>query len=410
MFSRILRTAPSGGSSAWASLADRALATQQCRAFSQSQALASSVIHFPKTSSTELDNLLENVRYKVILPSYLPEGQRKRLYNRHYKAQLEADPITMEIDGEKLRFYFTDPVRDVPSTKKSLYDIIDLMKTPDDWAILPRLLEGLCVQAGRKLHYNQYGKLIRRAAMAGCIHTILTCAREVKRTNFKLDNQEIALDVMVNIQVEAILSDWDAAETAKALQRTERVLDMLEEKDHQPTTKKKADDTTPKRTYPLHKDPLILGSRLHMAAAVAAKHNGGVDADGKVAKYAREIVALWPEGKGALALYGEEDFAADPSLQHLRHDTQITYTVAPLLHGFRLAADVVEDQELAGQLRTRAEVLERELSTAIERKPMAPGRRVERVYRKLFPDQNPPVAAEEAAASKHPVEAQTVEA
>ncbi|KAH8910249.1 hypothetical protein BR93DRAFT_925280 [Coniochaeta sp. PMI_546] len=390
MFSRILRAAPSGGGSAWASLADRTLATQQCRAFSQSPALASSVIHFPKTSSAELDDLLDKIRYKVILPSYLPADQRKRLYNRRYKAQLEADPITMEIDGEKLRFYFTDKVRDVPSTKKSLYEIIDLMKTPDDWAILPRLLEGLCVQAGRKLRYDQYGKMIRRASMAGCIHTILTCAREVKRTNFKLDSQEKANDVMINIQVEAIMSGWDAAETAKALQRTERVLDMLEEEDHQPT-KKKGD--TAKRTYPLHKDPLILGARLHMAAAVAAKHNGGVDADGKVAKYARELVALWPEGKGALELYGEEDFAADPSLEHLRHDTQITYTVAPLLHGFRLAEQVV-DQELSGQLRTRAATLERELGGAMARRPMPEGRRTQQVYRRLFPGQSPPVVGE----------------
>lgn len=296
----------------------------------------------------------------------------------------------MEIDGEKLRFYFTDKVRAVPSTKKSLYEIIDLMKTPDDWAILPRLLEGLCVQAGRKLRYDQYGKMIRRASMAGCIHTILTCAREVKRTNFKLDSQELANDLMINIQVEAILSDWDAAETAKALQRTERVLDMLEEEEHQPAKKK---GETVARTYPLYKDPLILGGRLHMAAAMAVKHNGGVDADGKVAKYAREIVALWPEGRGVVDLYGEEDLKADPSLEHLRHGTQIVYTVAPLLHGFRLAAQVV-DSELAQQLESRAAMLEKELSGALERRPLREGGRTQQVYLKLFPGQSAPVAGE----------------
>lgn len=409
MFSRILRTAPSGGSSAWASLADRTLASQQCRAFSQSPALASSVIHFPKTSSAELDDLLDKIRYKVILPSYLPADQRKRLYNRRYKAALEADPITMEIDGEKLRFYFTDKVRDVPSTKKSLYEIIDLMKTPDDWAVLPRLLEGLCVQAGRKLRYDQYGKMIRRAAMAGCIHTILTCAREVKRTNFRLDSHETVNDVMINIQVEAVMSGWDAAETAKALQRTERVLDMLEEEDHQPLPKKKG-EILPKRTYPLHKDPLILGARLHMAAAVAAKHNGRADADGKVVRYARELVALWPDAdKGAAALYGEADVAADPSLAHLRHDTQITYTVAPLVHGFRLAAQVVEaegDAELAAQLRARVDTLEEELAGALARRPLAEGRRAQVVYRKLFPDQSEGMEhVGEEKAGEQPVEA-----
>lgn len=306
----------------------------------------------------------------------------------------------MEIDGEKLRFYFTDKVRAVPSTKKSLYEIIDLMKTPDDWAILPRLLEGLCVQAGRKLRYDQYGKMIRRAAMAGCIHTILTCAREVKRTDFRLDSQELANDLMINIQVEAILSDWDAAETAKALQRTERVLDMLEEEDHQPASRKKAEEAAA-RTYPLYKDPLILGARLHMAAAMAVKHEGGVDIDGKVAKYAREIVALWPEGRGVAELYGEEDLKADPSLQHLRHDTQIVFTVAPLLHGFRLAAQVV-DPELARQLESRAATLEQELSGALARQPLREGGRTRQVYLKLYPGQTPPRAEQTA---EQPVEA-----
>ncbi|KAB5558488.1 hypothetical protein GE09DRAFT_1286699 [Coniochaeta sp. 2T2.1] len=401
MFSRVIRAAPSGGSSAWASIAERTLTIQQCRAFSQSRALASSVIHFPKTSSTELDDLLETVRYKVILPSYLPEDQRKRMYNRRYKTQLEADPITMEIDGEKLRFYFTDKVRAVPSTKKSLYDILNLMKTPDDFAILPRLLEGLCVQAGRKLKSEQYCKIIRRAGMQGCIHTILTCAREVKRTNFKLDTFDKANTTMINIQLEAIMSDFDEAETAKALQRTERVLDMLEEKDHQPTVKK---GETLHRTFPLWKDPLILGHRLHMAAVVAVKHNRGADVEGKVAKYAKEIVALWPEGKGAVELYSEQDFAADETLARMRHPTDVFFTVAPILHGFQLAAEVV-DEQLAEQLRTRAATLEKELSAALAARPLQEGRKAAQVYQKLFPgrEQSPP--ATEAAASEQPIEA-----
>jgi hypothetical protein len=346
------------------------------------------------------------MRYKIILPSYLPADQRKRLYNRHYKAQLEADPITMEIDGEKLRFYFTDKVREVPSTKKALYDMIDLMKTPDDWAILPRLLEGLCVQAGRKLRYPQYGKIIRRASKAGCIHTILTCAREVKRTNFKLDCHEIVNDIMIAVQEAAINSNWDDAETAKALQRTERVVDMLEEKDHQPVKKKSDDDNASEPTYPLWKDPVILGARLHMAAVAAAEHSSGVDLDGKVAKYAREIVALWPEGRGALELYGEEDFKAESSLGHLRHDTQITFTVAPILHGFRKAAQVVAptEPELAQQLESRAATLEKELSAALARRPLREGSRLQQLYVKLFPERSPP-AGEETATSEQPVEA-----
>jgi hypothetical protein len=331
----------------------------------------------------------------------LPADQRKRLYDRRYRAALEADPITMEIDGEKLRFYYTDRLRDLPNTQAALHKIINLLKTPDDWAILPRLLEGLVVQSKRKLKYPNICMLIRRASIAGCLHTIMTCAREVKRTGFRLDQHEKACDLMVNIQIEAILSDFDEGETSKALQRTERVLDMLEEEGHQPTIRK--DREIPDRSYPLHKDPILLAGRLHMAAAMAVKHQNGQDTDGKVAKYARELVALWPEGRGVLELYTEDDAKADKSLKHLDHPVQIIYTSALALHGFQLAAQVV-DSELADQLRARCLGLERDLGEALAERPLADGRRLHQVYRKLF-GEPPSVAADEQASDEQPVAA-----
>jgi hypothetical protein len=307
----------------------------------------------------------------------------------------------MEIDGEKLRFYYTDLMRDLPNTGATIRRILDLLKTPDDWAILPRLLEGLYVQSRRKLKFPNACKIIRRASIAGCTHTIMTCAREVKRTNFKLDKHEKANDLMVSIQTEAILNDFDEAETAKALQRTERVLDMLEEKDHQPLKRQRLQREG--GTYPLWKDPLLLGARLHMAAAMAVKHRGGADADGKVAKYARELVALWPEGKGMLELYSDQDARVDPSVKHLRHPVQVLHTAAPVRHGFELAAQVV-DGELAQQLRERGRALERDLTVALAERPLEDGRRLHQIYSKLFGE---PLndAADKRAADEQSVEA-----
>lgn len=340
-----------------------------------------SAINFPKTSSTELDEILEKIRYEIILPSYLPALQRKRLHNRKYKAALEADPITMEIDGEKLRFYYRDLLTEMPNTKALLRRVTSLMKTPDDWAVLPRLLEGVCVQAKRKLGKDHYAKLVRNASMAGCVHTVLTCAREVKRTNFKLDNHEVVGDLLANIQVEALRAGFSEEETVKALQRTERVMEMLEDENHQPRPKR---GETEVNLFPLHKDPVFLASRLHMAAAVAVKHRGGVDEEGKVAKYAREVVALWPEGKGLSDLYELDAYTGGKTTaRHLKHPSNMVITAAPVQNGMELAAQVV-DEELAKQLRSRAQALAKDVEEAWAKDPLRAGSKMHEVYEKLI--------------------------
>lgn len=354
---------------------------QQRRAFSVSQPLGVSAINFPKTSSKELDELLEKIRYDIILPSYLPALQRKRLHNRKYKAALEADPITMEIDGEKLRFYYRDLLKEMPNTKDLLRKVVALMKTPDDWAVLPRLLEGVCVQGKRKLKKDDYSKLVRKASLAGCVHTVLTCAREVKRTNFKLDNREVVTDLLANIQVEAVRADYSEEATNKALQRTERVMEMLEDENHQPKLKR---GQTEAHIFPLYKEPIFLAARLHMAAALAVKHRGGVDEDGKVTKYAKELVTLWPENQGMSDLYKtDEHTGGKANAERLRHPAKMLITGAPVQNGMQLAAQVV-DAELAKELRNRAQAVAKDVQAAWAQKPLREGSRMYEVYDKLI--------------------------
>lgn len=338
------------------------------------------VVSFSETSSPELDNLLASIRHKIILPSYLQLEQRKKLYDHRYEKKLQADPITMEIDGETLKFYYTDLLNDMPNTRNIVFKAVDQMKTPDDWQNLPRLLEGVCVHAGRKLRHYDYPKMIRKAGFQGQLRVIFACIREAKRTGFKLATSETVNELLVWVQKEAIESDWDKVATEQALAWTERVIESLEDEKHQPVRKRGKKDL---KAFPLFRDPQVLAPRLHMAAALAAKHNGGEDAGGKVTKYAKELMSLWPEGKGLMELHSPQAYQEREELRYLLNNNEFLWCAAPILSGLRMAAEVVEPA-LAEQLKRRIGPLEKEVETAwqaVSKDSTGKGREI---YKALF--------------------------
>jgi hypothetical protein len=266
----------------------------------------------------------------------------------------------MEIDGEVLKFYYTNLMNDIPNTRNIVFEAVNRMKTPEDWENLPRLLEGVCVHAGRKLKHFDYPKLIRKAAFQGQLRVIFACVREVKRTGFKLSSSETVNELLVWVQKEAIESGWDKAATEQALAWTERVVESLEDEKHHPTRKSGEVDL---KAFPLFRDPQVLAARLHMAAALATKHNGGEDVDGKVTKYVKELISLWPEGKGLMELHPKEAYEERKELRYLQNENGFLWYAAPILSGFKMAAEVV-DPVLAEQLKRRIEPLEKEVEKA----------------------------------------------
>lgn len=105
--------------------------------------LPAQITHFTPTSSPALDELLNDIRTKIILPSFLPMAQRKRIYSPRWEKKLQADPIIVEIDGEVIKFRYQNPLTDIPNTRKSLVSAIALFETDADFANLRPLLEGI---------------------------------------------------------------------------------------------------------------------------------------------------------------------------------------------------------------------------------------------------------------------------
>ncbi|EOO02265.1 hypothetical protein UCRPA7_2233 [Phaeoacremonium minimum UCRPA7] len=287
----------------------------QQRCFSISAAKqAGHVITFSPTSSPELDSVLDTIRHKILLPTYIRPEQRKKIFRPRYAKELKSNPITMEIDGEVIKFYGMDPTKgDIPNTRKILFEAIDKMVTREDWSNLPHLLEGLYYNANRKLLPEDYPKMTRKAGVKGQTYTIIECARQVKKTGFRLDTSEKVQELLSWVQLMAIDAEMDPEVTKKALTWSELVLEMLEDKQHQP---KRKDEVFLKR-FPLNRDPQILSVPLFLSASLAASQPGDEEIIEKVTKYAKDIVNLWPADKGLMELHPAESYEDKCGVQYL---------------------------------------------------------------------------------------------
>ncbi|KAI1134148.1 hypothetical protein F5Y05DRAFT_241448 [Hypoxylon sp. FL0543] len=342
--------------------AARRIAGHASRPFSSSARRDGSMANFTPTSSPQLDELLTTIRHKIILPSYLPTEQRKKIFSPKYEKKLQSDPIIIEIDGEVLKFRYVNPFKDMPQTRRSVVQAIEQFTAPDDFANLRPLLEGIAY-ARRKFDTSFYCKVLRVVGEKGHIYDIIECARGVARTGFKLDSSEKVNEILHFVQMKAVESGWEVEATAKALRWAEMVLDMMQEEEHQPRRRKNEDLV--EGELPLHRDPRVLLAPLHLAAALVAKQGAEADPDlvDKLNKYAKDIVRLWPEGKKLDEAQPSVLFEDYHKMGYLRQPNKFVALTVPLLYGLETAINVVSP-ELASQLQSRRDILGREVEEA----------------------------------------------
>ncbi|KAH6627762.1 hypothetical protein F5144DRAFT_593926 [Chaetomium tenue] len=372
---------------AWLPISSGIAAQHRC--LSASPALrAAHILSFGESSNPKLAELLDHYRTMVILPTYLAPEQRRKIYKEKLKHILQNDPITMEIDGVVHKFRYRSRVRDLPSSRDTLKEAFKLISTPADLHNIPPLLAGV-VRAGHKLDPWQYSIFLRRAAELKQVQLIMDCIRAVERTGFKLNNSRIINELLVYLQQPAIISGWDEAKTKTALKQVRLVLNILEsDESHLPKGKDVG-------AFPFYRDPQVLASRLHMAAARAVYLKGDKDDDGQVAKYAQELVTLWPEDKGLLDLQPDESYQKNGPMRYILDRNSFLFYAAPVLNGLALAARVV-DPDLAKQLQNRAGAVKAEVQTALGSLEQSEGRGIT-LYNAIF---NPQEQGEQKAEEK----------
>ncbi|KAM7196044.1 hypothetical protein V8F20_007238 [Naviculisporaceae sp. PSN 640] len=318
------------------------------------------VVKFNYTNP-ELHETLKEIREKIIIPSYLTEDQKKKVYDYRFEKELEYDPVVLDVDGEEFKFGFINPRKDVPNTKVLVQKAVNDMRTKADLSNAAPLLEGL-KQAKRSVDWRIYSKLVRRAGLADATKLMVELATKVERTNFRLIHSETVNNLLCWIQKKALDSQWDKKETLKALEQVNKVIEAMEEKEENHPTGMSWNEGMTLRKVPLYRDPQVLAARLHLAAVLAVKYHGAKDTNGVVTKYANEVLALWPEDAGLLGLHPELAYSKQQDMGYLTRSSgrSFGWYAAPLLHGFKLAAQVVEP-ELAEALRKRAALVEYEI-------------------------------------------------
>ncbi|KAF3064591.1 hypothetical protein GL218_01694 [Daldinia childiae] len=367
---------------AWESTTRRITGSTR-RTFSSSSQRNAGIAHFTQTSSSELDELLSTIRHKIILPAYLPTDQRKKIFSPKYEKKLQSDPIIIEIDGEVLKFRYQNPFKDIPQTRRSVLNAIALFDTPDDFANLRPLVEGVAY-AHRHFDQGFYCKLVRVLGAKGRVFEVIELARGVARTGFRLDSSEKVNEVMHFVVMKAVnASENPVGETAQALRWAEVVLELLQLEAHQP--KRLKTDPVVEGELPLHRDPMVLLAPLHLAAALVSKQGDEVSEAvvDKLVKHARDVVRLWPEGKKLSEVQPQALYEEYDKMGYLKEPNKFLVITAPLLRGLDIAVEVLEsgNAELAAQLRSRRDVLAAEVQEA---RAGAGEKRGEAVYRKLY--------------------------
>ncbi|KAI0395322.1 hypothetical protein F5Y17DRAFT_423881 [Xylariaceae sp. FL0594] len=353
--------------------------SQLQRSFTSTSRRDANITHFTPTSSPELDAELEEIRRKIILPSFLHPEQQKKIHSRKYADQLRSDPITMEIDGQIFKFGYVHP-RDYFATRGNLVKALAKFNGREDWANLLPLLEGLH-HADRELPHTISAKIIRLAGMQGFINVILECARSVRRTGFKLDTAEKVNETLHRIQLKAVDSAWDLEETQQALRWARMVVDMLQDEGHKP--KRPLGQKIIPGEIAMSRHPMVLIAPMHLAAALVNRHDAGQDFVDMVHKYAREIVALWPEGVQLTDLHPVSAVTHKEERFEIEVPSKFVAHYAPLLHGLDEAIKVV-GPELASQLRSRRETLATQVEENRKRGSADASSRGEVVYSKFY--------------------------
>ncbi|KAH7371883.1 hypothetical protein BKA64DRAFT_689682 [Cadophora sp. MPI-SDFR-AT-0126] len=325
-------------------IAGRGVSVQQ-RTFSSSSIRQKhgAVPTFTEVSSPELQDLFTTLRERVFLPAHVPQIQRDLIFKGKHKKALEVEPVTAVVGGEEFTLKHLDLLTDIPGKYKSFNKALSLMKDKRDWNNLPNLLQGLKT-AKFRLNDNARINLLRKAGKAGRQDVILECLRRADETGLTLTEPNFVVQVFFWIRQKAYLSDWDAEETKKALHWAEMVKDMMAEPKHHPAAGSKA----------LTNLYEVNGDLLELAAVRANKHQDGKDVDGKVERYASDLLA------------SPRDFEA-------RHQSKVQElnfwlsTNVPAVHGLRLAQAVLgASSELSVGLKKFGEELEPLLSKAKE--------------------------------------------
>jgi hypothetical protein len=236
--------------------------------------------NFQESSSSELTELLSQIRQKRIFPFLLNTAQQKLIRSRKMISQLENEPVYATIGGEEIRLEHIELTTDVPP-QTAFLRVLDLTQTPQDWNNILPLLEGW--HHSKPLPGNYQQRLIVAATEAGRISILLQCLQQAETNGFSLASPVVRLNMFHAIRKTARDAEWAEEPTHKCLKHAQQVVDLMEEPAH--CGGKRVTSNDPRA------QPYVIGIPLEIAATRVKNHLGGVDEDGLVSTYTTRLLA-----------------------------------------------------------------------------------------------------------------------
>jgi hypothetical protein len=260
---------------------------------------------FAETENPELNKILIDVQEKIILPAYLPEAQRKIVYNPSKSDYIRRNPVVIELDGLEHTFSTIDIKKDIPNSKKALTQATKIMQTKDEWDNIATFLAGY-KKAGIKLDRTHYSSLIRRACAAQQEYSIIECAKQVDKTGLSLQYDSSILLLMSSVNQKIYSSTREEGDTLQALKWNRLVWDLIQRPEHQ----RKGSGP---RGLP-HSNPVVRGTLLFSQAhAIQAQQAAGESVE-KLTKELRDNVEFI---SSAWSRQEVDDLAKSPYLNKL---------------------------------------------------------------------------------------------
>ncbi|PTD09923.1 hypothetical protein HYE67_006991 [Fusarium culmorum] len=202
----------------------------QYRRFSATPTRCLSAV-FAETENPELNKVLIDVQEKIILPAYLPETQRKIVYNTSKGDYMRRNPIVIELDGLEHTFSPIDIKKDIPNSKTALTDATKLMKTKEEWDNIGTFLAGY-QKAGIKLDQEHYMSLIRRACASQQEYSIIECAKQADKTGLTLHRDSSIALLLSSINQKIYNSAREDGDTLQAFKWNRLIWDIIQRPEH----------------------------------------------------------------------------------------------------------------------------------------------------------------------------------
>lgn len=182
---------------------------------------------YAETENTELNALLKEIQDKIILPAYLPEKQRKIVFDPTKKLYLDQNPIDIEVEGHEHRFKTLVKSKDIPRSREALWKALRAMETTEDWQNLGTLLAGYR-KAGIVLAPVHIGKITRLATESGQVEVLVECLKQASETGLYITNREQFIRILMAINAKVVSANADVAQVKRAARMGEILLDLVQ--------------------------------------------------------------------------------------------------------------------------------------------------------------------------------------